>query len=398
MKNFITKTMICGAIAIMGFSATVDAQCTNFTYYPEKQTIGWNSSEWYKIIDLDAATLTDATKYPRTGAIDGMDDNVIFGDNTLRAPTGDGNITVPLYDPTGNVGEYTPSGHNYDIKFVRCVFAPDHYTSALAKDDNGMLPSGESNACTINNNTCLVGNVYGKQGFIELSRQAAAAGEPLSSKCGYIQLDNLYGVDRVQWSYSSTSWKRGVICEIRYGGEGAEWYPRRIIPSDTQYYATFSEQGYEFEEEIGAVEGEDVEIPISLRFRIFDCDTLTWAHEYELDPKDRSAEYYYARPSALQPVRIHQIKVFSAFTGSEIAQKIQATGIKGVSDEHFIIKKEGTDICASEECLMELYTIAGKQIRRTKGTKMGVSDLDKGIYILKATGSDGTVKNSKFSL
>lgn len=397
MKNIITKSIICGAISIMGFSAGAVAQCPNFTYYPIAQTSGWASSDYYEVINLDAATLTDATKYPRTGAIDGKDDNVDFGPNTLRAPTGDGNITVPLYDPKGDT-DYEPSGYTYDIKFVRCVFAPDHYTSALTKDDLGELPSGKDNACTINDNTCLIGNVYEKQGFIELSRQAASAGEPISSKCGYIQLDNLYGVDRVQWSYSSTSWKRGVICEIRYGGEDMEWMPQRIIPSDTQNYATFSEQGYEFEEIIRATGNGDEEIPISLRFRPFDCDTLTWAHEYNLDPKDRSAEYYYARPSALQPVRIHQIKVFSIFTGSEIAQKIQSTGMNNVNDERFFVRKEGSEIQASEECLMELYTIAGTQIRSSKGIKMGISDLDKGIYIVKAICSDGTVKNTKISL
>ena len=237
MENIITKSMVCSAIAIIGFSAITKAQCPNFTYYPINQAIGWNSSEYYKVIDLDAATLTDAAKYPRTGAIDGQDDNVDYEQNILKSPTGDGNITVPLYNPAEEQGQYVPSGYNYDIKFVRCVFAPDHYTSALTKDDNGMLPSGNTNACTINDNTCLVGNVYGKQGFIELSRQAASAGEPANSKCGYIQLDNLYGVERIQWSYSSTSWKRGVICEIRLGGEGAEWLPQRIIPSETNAYA-----------------------------------------------------------------------------------------------------------------------------------------------------------------
>ena len=399
MENIITKSMVCSAIAIIGFSAITKAQCPNFTYYPINQAIGWNSSEYYKVIDLDAATLTDAAKYPRTGAIDGQDDNVDYEQNILKSPTGDGNITVPLYNPAEEQGQYVPSGYNYDIKFVRCVFAPDHYTSALTKDDNGMLPSGNTNACTINDNTCLVGNVYGKQGFIELSRQAASAGEPANSKCGYIQLDNLYGVERIQWSYSSTSWKRGVICEIRLGGEGAEWLPQRIIPSETNAYATFSEQGYEFEELINAVDGEDAETPVSVRFRVFDCDTLTWASEYNLDPKDRSPEYYYARPGVLQPVRIHQIKVYSAFTGAEMAQKIQeATGVHGTTDECFYVRKEGLELCASEECSMELYTVEGKQIRRVQGKKMGVSDLDKGIYILKAINSDGIVKNTKLSL
>lgn len=397
MKNIVTKSMICAAIAMMGFSTVVKAQCSNYTYYPKNQKSGWTSSEWYKVIDLDAATLTDETKYPRTGAADGKDDNVDFGTNTLLAPTGDGNITVPLYDTDASFNTY-PSGYNYDIKFVRCVFAPDHYGSAYTKiEDYGSLPAGKDNPCTINDNSCLVGNVFGKQGFIELSRQAAATGEPLSSKCGYLQLDNLYGVDKIQWSYSSTSWKRGVICEVRLGGEDAEWTKMRTIPSDTYNYATFSEQGYEFEENIGVTGEDDQNTPLSIRFRIFDCDTLTWAREYDLDPSKRSDEYYYARPSALQPVRIHQIRVFSALQGSEMARK-NPSGMGDIMDHSFVVAKKGTEICASEECIMEVYTIDGKRIRRGKGIQMDISDISKGLYVIKAVRPDGKTKNIKISI
>lgn len=52
MENIITKSMVCSAIAIIGFSAITKAQCPNFTYYPINQAIGGNSSEYYKVIDL----------------------------------------------------------------------------------------------------------------------------------------------------------------------------------------------------------------------------------------------------------------------------------------------------------------------------------------------------------
>lgn len=92
--------------------------------------------------------------------------------------------------------------------------------------------------------------------------------------------------------------------------------PQRIIPSETNAYATFSEQGYEFEELINAVDGEDAETPVSVRFRVFDCDTLTWASEYNLDPKDRSPEYYYANVMVFFNGAYSQIKVYLAFTGA----------------------------------------------------------------------------------
>lgn len=390
MKS-ITKSIFVSAAALMAFSFDAAAQCANYTYYPVNQAIGWESSDNYEVINLDAATLTDASLYPRTGATDGKSDNLNYTggpDNTLKAPTGTGVITLPLMDFEAGTG-YVPSGYNYDINFVRCVFAPDHYGSALTKDDWGELPSGKDDACTINDNTCLIGNVYGKQGFIELSRQIAPEGQEVNALCGYIQLDNLHGVEKIQWSYSSTSWKRGVICEVRYGGEGEEWLPNRIIPSDVNAYATFSEQGYEFEELINADDPDVYDVPVSVRFRIFDCDTITFAHEKDLDPSERSPAYYYKPTSSLQSVRIHQIKVFSALKGSEMAAYMDPTGIKDQSANTFTIEKLGNTIMTSTECNIEIYDVQGQLIKKTKGNSIGTWEFSRGLYIVKATTIDG---------
>lgn len=402
IMKVITKSLIIGAVAVMASGGNLFAQCDGYTYYPQNMQMGWNSGVFYEVIDLDAATLTDETKYPRTGAEDGKSDNLNYSTNVEAAEPGSGAITLPLrnYDPDNKT--YVPSGSNYDVKFVRCTFAPDHYGSAYTKiEDYGELPAGKDNACTINDNTCLIGKVYDKQGFIELARKAAPAGEPLSSLCGYIQLDNLYGIEKIQWSYSSTSWKRGVICEVRYGGEGEEWIPQRILPSDVNNYAIFSEQGYEFEESIDMTDEDTWDIPLSIRFRPFDCDTITFASEKDLDPSERSNEYYYKTSTPLQVVRIHQIKVWSMFSGSELAAKIAASGT-GISDlrgtNDFAIRREGKLICASEECMIEVYTIDGKLIKHYNGTKMDISDLSKGAYVIKAMTSNGKVGNLKVAL
>lgn len=396
----ITRSLILGAVAVMANLGSLSAQCDGYDYYPENMQIGWNSGVFYEVIDLNAATLTDA-KYPRTGAEDGKKDNLNYSTNVEAAPPGDGVITLPLRNYNSGDKTYVPSGYNYDVKFVRCVFAPDHYGSAYTKfEEYGELPAGSGNACTANDNTCLIGNVYDKQGFIELARKAAPAGEPLSSLCGYVQLDNLYGVEKIQWSYSSTSWKRGVICEVRYGGEGEEWFPQRIIPSDVNNYGIFSEQGYEFEEALDLTDEDSWDIPLSIRFRPFDCDTITFANEKDLDPSERSKDYYYKSSTALQVVRIHQIKVWSMYSGSELATKIaNSTGIADLTGANgFAIRKEGREICASEECVMEIYTTDGKLVKQYSGKKMDIADLGKGLYVVKAISLNGNVKNMKIVL
>lgn len=397
--RIITKSIFVGAAALMALSLDASAQCSGYTYYPVSQSIGWETSDNYQVLNLDASTLTDAAKYPRTGAEDGKADNLNYGTQTLKAPTGDGVIPLPLMDFQD--GAYVESGHTYDVKFVRCVFAPDHYGSAYTKvEEWGEEASGKNDACTKNDNTALIGSVYAKKGFIELSRQSAPEGEPANALCGYVQLDNLHGVEKIQWMYSSTSWKRGVICEVRYGGEGEEWMPSRIIPSDVNNYATFSEQGYEFEELIGADTEDSWEIPVSVRFRIFDCDSLTFAAEKDLDASERSPEYYYKNTSSLQVVRIHQIKVFSALKGSQMAAYLpESTGINNQVMNKFEIQKIGSTISISSECDVEIYGPDGQMVRREQGSTISTWGMPQGIYFIKATSrEDGSVQTVKMAI
>lgn len=397
MKS-ITKSLLIGAAAVFALSQNISAQCSGYTYFPENQQIGWESSNYYPIITLDASTLTDATKYPRTGAADGKADNLNFGDQTLKAPTGDGFIELPLMDYKD--GAYVESGYNYNVKFVRCVFAPTHYGSAYTKIEEWQEEaSGKNDACTRNDNTALIGNVYSKKGFIEISRQSYLNGAPegvaANSLCGYIQLDDLHGVEKIQWSYSSTSWKRGVICEVRYGGEGEEWLPSRVIPSDVNSYATFAEQGYEFEETIGAEDSGSWEVPVSVRFRIFDCDTITFAKEYE-NGETNVPGYYYKPTSAFQAVRIHEIKVFSALKGSEMYQYMTPTGINDMVTDELVISKLGSTISLTSECDVEIYTVDGKLYKQARGKNISTWGMPKGLYIIKATSlENGAVKNVK---
>ncbi len=397
MRSF-TKLLLFSLTVI--FANSVYAQCdpSVFTYYGHTNA-SWEPSEYYQIIDMDAATLTDPTLYPRTGAEDGTFDNSNYGQGTVKAPVGSGEIVTPLYDYDEGSDSYIPSGKTYSIKYWNCVFAPDHYGSAYTKlNEYGTEPSGKDNGCTKNDNTVLVGNVFNKKGFIELSRQSSTEAE--GSKHGGIQLDGLRGIEKIQWSYSSTSWKRGVMCEVKWGD--GDWQIRRSIPSGVggggasavDGYATFSEQGYEFEEVFNL--GEDFDREFSIRFRIWDGDTITWKDAY--DNGEKPAGYFYTKVDPYgepQVVRIHQIKVFSGMQGSDFANY---TNISNNQADNFSISKIGNAISLSEEGNVEIYTIDGKLVKTVTGKEINISDLNKGIYVVKAKSLSGIVKNTKIAL
>jgi hypothetical protein len=293
MKN-ITKIMM--ALCIIGFSLHANAQetCGTNTYFTTNA--GWSESEYYQIINIDAESLT-GTSIPAHDKNDGTATSATFGSGTFNTPimtTEDGVI-------------YTPTSVNWPVNYYMSCITNTFYNSAYTKVNViGSNPSGgpTNGECTWNNNSVKTSPIWDKKGFIELSRLAQdATNAPGVSRHGYIEINDLPQVERIQWTYSSVSWKRGVKLDIKHG-DGA-WEPLRWVPSDVgSWHATFSEQGYAFEEIIG--KGDNPESKISLRFRIWDGDTITVNPATELPftiPINPLAQY--------QVARIHQIKVFS---------------------------------------------------------------------------------------
>lgn len=384
--SFFTLCML----AVFSFSSKAEVTLPEggLYYGPKPSEIGWSASDYYKVIDLQASTLTDATLYPRTGADNGSQDN---GYLSAKVPFVSGNISVPLYNYDAGSSSYVESGSNYNIVYYNCIFAPDHYTSAYTKlNFYGMDPSGAADATTKNDGTVLLSSdsPYETPGFIELCRIASSdTTKPANVDCGYIELDNLYGVDKIQWAYSSTSWKRGVICEVDWG-DG--WERQRTIPSDVTGYATFSEQGYNLEEEVGFTSGEDVNTPVKMRFRIYDSDTITFADQVDLPADQRDEDYYYQDHSSFQVVRIHSIKVYSSLSGSELAQKILQGVEKPVADK-FLFRKVGNEVYLEYPCAVEVYSISGSLVKSEMSDNVDLSALAKGIYLIRIHTKTGLV-------
>lgn len=139
---------------------------------------------------------------------------------------------------------------------------------------------------------------YGEAGFVQMCRNAAIDGKSMH---GWMEIDHIPYVERVQWSWSSTSWGRGIKCDYKVGD--GEWKPLVWMGSERQKngWTSFSDQGYFMENVINASD-------VSLRWRV-------WDGEIQGAPVQSEVFNQYVDPMAQrQAPRVHKIRVF----GNEI--------------------------------------------------------------------------------
>ena len=188
----------------------------------------------------------------------------------------DGGYVNAIIDVNANGGDAV----KYPVVFHNCTFATNATnngfggtTAAFARQYYiGEKPSGNS-ASTYNNWTVaghteyLEDNIvrdasgrptHGEAGFVQMCRDASADGK--TSLHGWMEIDHIPYVDRVQWSWSSTSWGRGIKCDVKIGD--GPWKPLVWMGSERQKqgWTVFSDQGYFME---NVIDAEDV----SLRWR-----------------------------------------------------------------------------------------------------------------------------------
>lgn len=380
MRN-ITKSLLGLALIALPFSASAfgpnGGQSTCGNYYITSN-VGWTDSEYYKIIDIDAATLTDAA-LPKFTPTDGAKTAATtdfasgsFGSSVLT--TTDGVI-------------YTPTGLMWPIKYYMATFAPTMYTSAWSKINVlGTTASGKATSCSLNDNSIMQSAIFAKPGFIELSRQGSAVSKTPPSLHGYIQIDSLPQVERIKWSYSSTSYKRGVKMDVNYN-DGNGWIPQRWIASDySDYEGSFSEQGYQFEEMIN--KQEDPNSFISIRFRIWDGDSIHMKVNAN-DLSEQAVPYTSTMQSydQKQTVRIHQIQVFSNIIPTTVPGNTSA--VKKVTEDAIKIYRSENSIVLSETANVEVFSYEGKKMYAGHTNNIDVTNLSKGLYIVKAAGKSG---------
>lgn len=341
---------------------------------------GWSQSEWYPIINIDAEQLTpEATGLAAHSGANGTATSTTFSTGVFKTPVY--NVDAQMNPVATEV--------KWPVHFYMACLANNFYNSSYTKvTELGTNPSGgATDVCYFNNNGIVISPIWNKKGFIELSRLASEVANTPPSRHGYIVINDLPQVERVQWSFSSTGWKRGVKLDIKHG-DGA-WEPLRWIPSDiANSLGSFTEQGYAFEEMIG--KQEDPTSKISLRWRIWDGDSI---HE-NVTKTDGSKYTTTMTPYAQRQVaRIHQIKVFSGVVPTEAP-----SAVRNASEFFLHIYRSGDNIAISEVAKVEVFAINGKKMFAGETNMINARNFEKGVYLIKATAADGRVQNQKIIL
>ena len=377
-------TFLITVASLLLFNGWMNAQetCTsdaNFIYYTTNK--GWTNSEWYQIIDIDAEKLGNSGMMKHDGA-DGAKTSTVWSSGVFTTPVYTYNETTSKYEPTSVLWPV-----NY---YLTCINDTAHCSSWTKVNLLGSNPSGTGTtaACTNNNNTVLTSPIWDKKGFIELSRQASAVAATPPSRHGYIEMNDLPQVERIQYSFSSTAWKRGFKLDIKYND--GPWEPLRWEANNVNNIATLAEQGYAFEEIIG--KQEDPTSKISLRWRIWDGDSIHTNPVSSADPKPTftTVNTPYAQQ---QVVRIHQIKIFSGVVPTVAPNAITKTQVNNVK-----IHLSGSNVVLSEICNVDIYTLEGKKLYKGNTNKVNVSSFSKGVYLIRAIDIHGKVQNMKISI
>ncbi|MCE1155469.1 MAG: T9SS type A sorting domain-containing protein [Bacteroidales bacterium] len=369
--------MVAGTTAIAQQYEACTADATQLYY---TTNAGWTQSEWYPILNIDAENLTPAATglAAHTGA-DGTATSSAFSSGLFK---------TPVYNVDAEMNP-VPTNLLWPVHYYMACLAPAFYNSAYTKIViNGATSwSGKGNTCFDNNNSIKQSPIWEKKGFIELSRQGAATEAPTTSRHGYIQLNELPQVERVQFSFSSTGWKRGFKLDIKHN-DGA-WEPLQWEPSDiASGLAGFSEQGYAFEVMIN--KQEDPSSKISLRWRIWDGDSI----HANVTKTDGSTYSPTMTPYAQRQVaRIHQIKIFSGVVPTEVPTATTPVYLNNVT-AHF----NGAEIVLSQVANAIVYSADGRICYEGRTGRIAASALTKGIYVVKMTDDEGNISRSKIRL
>lgn len=129
--------------------------------------------------------------------------------------------------------------------------------------------------------------------------EGATKGE---SQHGWVEIDHIPYVERVQWSWSSTSWGRGIKCDIKIGN--GQWKPLVWMGSGMAAYgySAFSDQGYMMENVINASD-------VSLRWRVWDGENQD--NPVQLTADGKAVFQTETDPLARQqPARVHKIMIY----------------------------------------------------------------------------------------
>ncbi len=296
-------------LSLMPAHATIEGSLD-----PPSVVTQWsNSSTYKKIIDIN---FSDET-WP----------------DTWKGETG---VACPEYSSGAYVNtiQYVPVNGNAEIKypilFHNCTFANKKSSNGMAgataafcrqyylgQKCCGNSASNYNNWTVAGHTTYLEDNikydannkpVYGEAGFVQMCRNEGIKDDngKWVSRHGWMEIDHIPYVERIQWSWSSTSWGRGIKCDYKIGD--GEWKPLVWMGSEKHKlgWTAFSDQGYFMENIINASD-------VSIRWRVWDGEDSSNPVQVDANgdcPFDQDIEPYAQR----QAPRVHKIQIF----GNEI--------------------------------------------------------------------------------
>lgn len=307
MKNFLTSLLVAAVAGTGGVSAQ-----TMGSLDPSSVVAEWSSdSKSPRIIDINFSD----TDWPDTWGDTGTG---IKCPEFLTGRYVNAVITVPAVSAAGSTVDYPVLFHN-------CIFANKNsnngfagVTAAFARQFfEGQSATNYNNWTVDGHKTYLEDNILkgsngkpvsGEAGFVQMCRNAAENGESLH---GWMEIDHIPYVERVQWSWSSTSWGRGIKCDIKIGD--GEWKPLVWMGSEKQKqgWTVFSDQGYFMENVIDAHD-------VSLRWRVWDGDGKQNASD---QVQNAPFDWQTIDPMAQkQAPRVHKIKIYGDPVSSSQAE------------------------------------------------------------------------------
>ncbi len=274
--------------------ASVVESWSDYTASPKIIDINFSDESWPAT--WAGETGRDCPSYDDGGYVNAILDVVANGGGSVKYPVLFHNCTFANRKSYNGYGGTT------------AAFAKAYYLNASVSNYNDWKQNGHK--VYLEDNIRLNSKgvpEYGEAGFVQMCRDAAKEIDGRqTSMHGWMEIDHIPYVDRVQWSWSSTAWGRGIKCDVRIGD--GDWTPLVWMASERQKngYTVYSDQGYFMENVIDAHD-------VSLRWRVWDGDDL----ENPVQPGLPNASRYPVNPMAMQQApRVHKIKIF----GEELSQ------------------------------------------------------------------------------
>lgn len=326
-KKIKATFMLAAAASLMPAYATIEGSLD-----PPSVVAQWsNSSTYPKVIDINFSDVTWPDTWKGETGVDCPDFSSGGYVNTIiNVPAnGSTDITYPVYFhhcTFANKNSYNGFA-GATAAFCRQYYLGQNWTGNSATTYNNWTVAGhttylEDNIRYDSNNN----PVYGEAGFVQMCRDGNvkdASGKPVSQH-GWMEIDHIPYVERVQWSWSSTSWGRGIKCDYKIGN--GEWKPLVWMGSEKHKdgYTVFSDQGYFMENVINASD-------VSIRWRVWDGEILK-------DPvqKNPSGGAVFTKGEnpllAQQAPRVHKIQIFGNEITAEQAQYAKDNPVSDVGE------------------------------------------------------------------